>query len=940
MKSKFTFLLIINILISQNLFSQNIVINEVVAKNVLGYLDPLTNENPDWIELKNTGATSVNLSGYYLTNDETQLTKWTFPVGTTIPSNGFLLILADEKNTALHTNFKLNSSNQKIILSNSSLVEIDRIEYTNLQNDISYGKSSPTTNSLFSNPTPLANNDLSAVFNYSISQLTISKPSGLYSTPQVISIANSGLGTIHYTLDGSKPTSASLIYTTAITINSNTVLKAIIIESPTTFSIIENRSYVFDSPSDLAVILLTSDNYFYNFNNHEKIDGRVEFTFIETNGTTQINQYADFRPSGNTVQFFPQLSGKLEAEEIYGKKEFSHKVFPDKKINEFKSILLRNASQDFANTHLRDAYISQILGKDNLTNTPFEAYRPAALYVNAEYRGIINIREDNDNNYIEHNFCLKKGEYRRLNDPSLPFGTWQPNGSYVDFSSLDFNIAADRAAFNNLVNFQEHLSLKLLFSFAPPGEWGWTMWEDLVGNTGTQYHYNFHDFDPILGLAYDGANYTIINITPMPVTNLMETQIRDYEPYKKEAIHYICANLNHVYSRERINEVLDHMQAELLTEMPKHISAIAGLVASSSLSFSGSQLPFTSLSQWLSNMNDLRTNSINRIDDSLFIRIQQEYSLDEPIQITYESSNSEMGFVRVHGVKSNYQTFTGTYFKNIPIQLTAEAKPGYRFVNWEGDISSLSDSINPIFITNASLKANFEAIPTISVDLVINEVQAKNNLTIADENGDFNDWIEIYNPSSTAVDLAGYFISNSLSDSLKMEIPKTNASKTTVPAFGYLLLWADNELCEGENHLNFKLKETDQVILMYPDAITPVQSISFSLTNSDYSFGAQTDASPVYVIFSDPTPNYSNNLSNIDELGDNLNLSVFPNPTTGIIHISTLEIENNSPKWSVIDITGKLIFSGTGLEIDLSQEKSGLYFLQVENYPTQRIIKN
>jgi hypothetical protein len=52
MKLKFTLLLIINVLISQNLYSQTIVINEVVAKNVLGYLDPLTNENPDWIELK------------------------------------------------------------------------------------------------------------------------------------------------------------------------------------------------------------------------------------------------------------------------------------------------------------------------------------------------------------------------------------------------------------------------------------------------------------------------------------------------------------------------------------------------------------------------------------------------------------------------------------------------------------------------------------------------------------------------------------------------------------------------------------------------------------------------------------------------------------------------------------------------------------------------
>lgn len=924
-----------------NINAQNILINEVVAKNVLGYLDPLTNEYPDWIELKNTTGSNINIGGSFLTNDETQLSKWVFPVGTVIPSNGFLLVLADEENTGLHANFKLSSAGEKVILSNSSLVEVDRIEYSNLQNNVSYGKINPTTNSFLSNPTPNAPNNLTSAFTYSSSELTVSLSTGVYATPQTLTISSSGLGSIYYTLDGTTPTAASSLYSAPLSITTNTIFRTIIIENPAKYSLVENRTFLIGVSHDLPIVILTSDNYFFDLNNHEKIDGRVEFTFLESDGTVSINQYANFRPSGNTVQGFPQLAGKVNADEAYGKKDFNYKMYENKPIEEFNSFLFRNASQDFANTHLRDAYISNILGKNELSFTPFEAYRPAVLYVNGKYRGITEIREDNDNDYIEHNFCLDMGEYLRLNDYSLiPTGQFQSQGSFVDFSGLDFTVAADRDEFKTMIDFHEHLALKLLFSFAKPSEWGWTTWEDLAGNTETRYHYNFHDFDPIFGLAGDGLNYTIINSTPMLVNNLMETQIRNYTPFKNEAIHFICANLNHIYSPTRIVEVLDDMELELLSEIPSHADAIADLVASSFNSYTVNEIPFMSVSQWLSNMDDLRTNIINRVDDSLFFRIQDEYLLDDPIQITYETSDLEMGFVRIHDIKSDNETFTGTYFKNIPIEFTAEAKPGYRFVNWEGDFSSTLKSINPTFSVNAFLKANFEAIPALSSMIVINEVQVKNNTTYADESGEFDDWIEIFNPTSSPIDLAGYFISNNLSDSLKWQIPATNPAKTTVPANGFLVLWADDDICQGENHLNFKLKETDQLVLMYSDAVTEIQELTFNIVSIDKSYGAETDASSTYVIFDDPTPNFSNNLSQINEQETELDISVFPNPTTGMLHISPLKIENSSPKWSVLDVTGKLIVSGTGLELDITKEKSGLYFLQIENYTTLRIVKN
>ncbi|MFT7604482.1 MAG: hypothetical protein ACI8VT_002065, partial [Saprospiraceae bacterium] len=92
-----------------------------------------------------------------------------------------------------------------------------------------------------------------------------------------------------------------------------------------------------------------------------------------------------------------------------------------------------------------------------------------------------------------------------------------------------------------------------------------------------------------------------------------------------------------------------------------------------------------------------------------------------------------------------------------------------------------------------------------NAQLYINEFLASNATGITDESGEFEDWIEIYNAGSSAVDLAGYYMSDDVTEPLIWQIPAGNASLTTVPAGGYLILWADKDLADGVNHINIKL---------------------------------------------------------------------------------------------------------------------------------------
>ena len=66
-------------------------------------------EYDDWIELYNNSSSSMNISGYYLSDEADDLTKWMFPAGTKIEANGYVTVWADKDDlqSGLHADFKL-----------------------------------------------------------------------------------------------------------------------------------------------------------------------------------------------------------------------------------------------------------------------------------------------------------------------------------------------------------------------------------------------------------------------------------------------------------------------------------------------------------------------------------------------------------------------------------------------------------------------------------------------------------------------------------------------------------------------------------------------------------------------------------------------------------------------------------------------------------------
>jgi hypothetical protein len=148
--------------------------------------------------------------------------------------------------------------------------------------------------------------------------------------------------------------------------------------------------------------------------------------------------------------------------------------------------------------------------------------------------------------------------------------------------------------------------------------------------------------------------------------------------------------------------------------------------------------------------------------------------------------------------------------------------------------------------------------------LRINEIMAANTASLADPQGQFDDWIEIYNAGDTSVDLAGMWLSDDPAEPTKWQFPAQGA---TIAAKGYLLVWADGDVGDYGLHASFRLSASgEQVCLVAADGQTLIDSLAFGQQTADISYGRYPDANDTLRFFPQPTPGKANNEAYLGEV--------------------------------------------------------------------------
>ncbi len=193
------------------------------------------------------------------------------------------------------------------------------------------------------------------------------------------------------------------------------------------------------------------------------------------------------------------------------------------------------------------------------------------------------------------------------------------------------------------------------------------------------------------------------------------------------------------------------------------------------------------------------------------------------------------------------------------------------------------------------------------LNIKINEFLASNDATIADTSGEFEDYIEIVNLGSGATDIGGMFITDDLLDPTAWQIPTTDPTATTIPAGGYLKLWADKDTLEGVLHVNFKLSGGGEQIGLYRSDTSVIDTLTYGEQGTDIAYGRYPDGNDNWE-FMPPTPEADNVQwpadlmfsEYIEGSGQNKALEIF-NPRTDTVNLSDYKVmgsHNGDNDWN------------------------------------------
>jgi hypothetical protein len=223
-----------------------------------------------------------------------------------------------------------------------------------------------------------------------------------------------------------------------------------------------------------------------------------------------------------------------------------------------------------------------------------------------------------------------------------------------------------------------------------------------------------------------------------------------------------------------------------------------------------------------------------------------------------------------------------------------------------------------------------------SIEVVINEMMASNATTAADNAGEFDDWIELYNLTTQTVDLSGYTITDNPLNLVKWQIP----AGTTIAPNDYLIIWADEDASQGPLHASFKLSSTGERIMLLNANMELVDDVTFGQQTTDMGFARVPNGTGSFVIQA-PTFAANNNLaSSIDDV-DAISMTLYPNPAKDEVMLTISDREQHPVE--IINMLGAPVYNSSfsnTLSIHTGEWPNGIYVVRCGNKTLRLVVRH
>ena len=745
-------------------------------------------------------------------------------------------------NSNLHTNFKLKHSGEAIILTEPSGIAADKLLVTYSDPDHSHCRipDGATGWCIAVSASPGKTNNTSTCFGGYSAQPVFDIAPGFYTQSKLVTISGSTPGSkIHYTTNGNIPRISDPVYTTPIQVSSTKVIRARSFgpegllpgETTTATYIIGTHKY------DLPVVSLTTDSSnlwdYYSGIYVKGPNAKPDFPFFDANfwqpwekechveyfGPMQARKFeldASLSIHGGWTRALDQKSFNIKTRGYYENSQIAYKLFGDKPITEFKSIVLRNSGNDWMLTHMRDALMQRVMKN---TFVDYIAYSPSVVYLNGKYWGIYNIRERNNEDFVAENHGIDADSLDVIeSDGIVSSGNSDAFWQMVQYiTTHDMSVAANFEVGSSMWNLPNYADYFIAETYYVNNDWigDWTnnikLWRQR--KPGAKWNYILWDTDFGLGYSstYDENKLAEAMNPPVatPHAAVFRAMLNNSE-FKKYFINRYADLINTVFQPSSINSVVQEMQDSITYEMPFAWQRWFG---------------YNGVSTWLNNINTMKTFIYNR-PALARQHINTTFNLKGIVTVNLTASPQGSGEIKINTIVPGRLPWSGMYFNGNPITITAIAKPGYKFLYWKSNTYTGQN-------TERTLTVNLDHLDTFTAVFAGNPETA--TITISEVNyhsdstHNSGDWLEVYNYGKNALDISDWHITDS-NPAHDYIFP----TGTTIPANDRLVIAEDIQLfksiypeisCYGP--LGFGLNNKKETISLLDIQHTSVQTFTY-----------------------------------------------------------------------------------------------------------------
>ena len=687
-----------------------LIINEFMQSNIDGIMDDLNDFPDSWVELYNSGNTAVNLKDYKIGTKKKVANAWQLPDKMVGPGQYVIIYCdkagEDEGVSALHTNFRLESSKKSSLFLFKGDDTIDKIEDFAAQPapNIAFGRNTDGSDEwgYQLEPTPgKANTGKTCKAEDILGEPVFSIKGCVMSTKETITLMltlpdGSPEGTeIRYTLDGSEPTKNSQLYQSQLSFNTNKIVRAKLFCDGKLSPRSTTHSYLFHGRDiTLPVISINTDNRYFNdskigiYSDNKASDGKknyehnwrrpmnIEFFMKDMNAST-LNQLIEARVCGGATRGAARKSMAIYANKRFGEKRFNYEFFPDQKpgLKDFKSLMLRNAGNDFDYLYMRDAIIQRNVGSH--LDIDWQAWRPAIVYINGQYRGMLNIRErsNEDNIYTNYNGLEDLDMFENWGE--LKEGTWDNYNAFKVFYNEHGHTMAEFEQWMDCMEFLNLMAANLYYNNVDfPGN-NIVMWRPTA--EGGRWRWIMKDTDYTMGLySQCAANYKILEWLYNPnydsglnwgangydSTRLFRRLMEDAD-FNREFIDHCAIYMGDFLNEKGTRAVWDPMYNMIKTEYTYHRNLI---------------------NQWWPNYNDELRNARNWLSqrtNHFYQQLADYYKLGTPTPLVINKDASEEVKTYVNGIEIKDGYFDGKFFEGRKLTVEGKAGEGREVKGWK-----------------------------------------------------------------------------------------------------------------------------------------------------------------------------------------------------------------------------------------------------------------